>query len=65
MITDSYPLKTPADVLYKACLFECIDSIEKTVTLQSGAGNKAVEKLFIPRHQKYDKWQGTLFEGIL
>jgi len=44
--------------------FECIDSIEKTVTLQSGAGNKAVEKLFIPRHQKYDKWQGTLFEGI-
>ena len=45
--------------------FECIDSIEKTVTLQSGAGNKAIEKLFIPRHQKYDKWQGTLFEGIL
>jgi site-specific DNA-adenine methylase len=45
--------------------FECIDEIEKTVTLQSGAGNKAVEKLFIPRHQKYDKWQGTLFEGIL
>ena len=45
--------------------FECIDEIEKTVTLQSGAGNKAIEKLFIPRHQKYDKWQGTLFEGIL
>lgn len=36
--------------------FECIDEIEKTVTLQSGAGNKAIEKLFIPRHQKYDKW---------
>ena len=40
-------------------------SDEKTVTLQSGAGNKAVEKLFIPRHQKYDKWQNTLFEGLL
>ena len=45
--------------------FECIDEIEKTVTLQSGAGNKVIEKLFIPRHQKYDKWQGTLFEGLL
>jgi hypothetical protein len=29
VIADSYPLKTPADVLYKACLFECIDSIGK------------------------------------
>ena len=45
--------------------FTCIAEIEKTVTLQSGAGNKAIEKLFIPKHQHYDKWQGTLFEGIL
>ena len=45
--------------------FICIDEIEKTVLMDSGADKKAVEKIFIPKHQKYDKWQGTLFEGML
>lgn len=44
--------------------FTCIDEIEKTVSISSGADKKAVEKLFIPKHQKYDKWHGTLFEGF-
>lgn len=32
--------------------FICIAEIEKAVSLCSGGGKKAVEKLFIPRHQK-------------
>ena len=36
--------------------FICIAAIEKTVTLCSGGGKKAVEKLFIPGHQK-DLWE--------
>ena len=31
--------------------FECIAEIEKTVTYSSGAGNKAIEKLFVPKTQ--------------
>ena len=32
--------------------FICIDSIEKSVLLSSGASKKAIEKLFIPKHQR-------------
>ena len=32
--------------------FICIDAIEKSVLLNSGASKKAVEKLFIPKHQR-------------
>ena len=32
--------------------FICIDSIEKSVQLCSGASKKALEKLFIPKHQR-------------
>jgi hypothetical protein len=39
--------------------FVCIDEIEKPVMLNSGAGLKAIEKIFIPKHQeeKYRNWQ--------
>lgn len=36
--------------------FICIDSIEKPVMMNSGAGLKKTEKLFIPKHQK-ELWQ--------
>ena len=36
--------------------FICIDSIEKPVKMNSGAGLKKTEKLFIPKHQK-ELWQ--------
>ena len=32
--------------------FICIDAIEKSVLLNSGASKKAIEKLFIPKHQR-------------
>lgn len=32
--------------------FICIDAIEKSVLLSSGASKKAIEKLFIPKHQR-------------
>ena len=32
--------------------FICIDAIEKSVQLCSGSSKKAIEKLFIPKHQK-------------
>lgn len=32
--------------------FMCIDAIEKSVTLCSGGDVKAIEKLFIPKHQR-------------
>ena len=50
--------------------FICIDEIEKPVMLNSGADLKAVEKLFIPKHQedKYRKWKteegGYLFDFL-
>lgn len=31
--------------------FICVNQIEKCVTLQSGSHNKAIEKLFVPKHQ--------------
>lgn len=39
--------------------FVCIDEIEKPVMLNSGADLKAIEKIFIPKHQeeKYRNWQ--------
>ena len=36
--------------------FICIAQIDKSVTLCSGGGKKAVERLFIPKHQK-DLWE--------
>ena len=50
--------------------FVCIDEIEKPVMLNSGADLKAVEKLFIPKHQEemYRKWRteegGYLFDFL-
>ena len=32
--------------------FICIDAIEKSVLLNSGASKKNLEKLFIPKHQR-------------
>jgi site-specific DNA-adenine methylase len=44
--------KMPAD-------FICIDSIKKTVLLDSGGNKKAYEKIFIPKHQEemYKEWK--------
>ena len=50
--------------------FVCIGGIEKPVMLDSGADLKAVERLFIPKHQeeKYRKWKveegGYLFDFL-
>lgn len=39
--------------------FICIDSIKKTVLMDSGGNKKAYEKLFIPKHQEemYKEWK--------
>ena len=48
--------------------FVCIDSIEKSVGMNSGAALKATEKIFIPKHQveMYRAWEtsegGSLFD---
>ena len=48
--------------------FICIGEKEKSVTLQSGGKNKALEKMFIPKHQKQLYYslmnKGTLFEAV-
>ena len=43
--------------------FICIDEIEKSVMLNSGASNKAIERLFIPKHQNelWEEKRLTLF----
>ena len=51
----SFPLveyKMPSD-------FICIDSIKKTILLNSGGNKKAYEKIFIPKHQEemYKEWK--------
>lgn len=38
--------------------FICVDSIEKPVMLNSGSSLKAIEKLFIPKHQK-ELWKSV------
>ncbi len=39
--------------------FICIDSIKKTVLMDSGGNKKAYEKIFIPKHQEemYKEWK--------
>ena len=44
--------------------FTKIAEIDKTVLLCSGAANTTKECLFIPKHQKYDIYHDTLFEGL-
>jgi hypothetical protein len=50
--------------------FVCIGGIEKPVMLKSGTDLKAIEKIFIPKHQeqKYRKWKveegGFLFDFL-
>lgn len=38
--------------------FVCVAETEKTVTLCSGGNKKAIEKLFIPEHQK-ELWESV------
>lgn len=51
--------------------FECIDSIEKSVLMNSGANQKAIEKIFIPKHQielynrKFTPYLRTIFEDFI
>ena len=44
--------------------FTKIAEIDKTVLLCSGGANTTKECLFIPKHQKYDIYHDTLFEGL-
>ena len=44
--------------------FICIDEIEKSVMMNSGADQKTIERLFVPKHQEgiIEVWrQGELF----
>ena len=45
--------------------FTCIGEKEKAVLLCSGASKTTIERIFIPKHQKYDPWHDTLFEGLM
>ena len=45
--------------------FTCIGEKEKAVLLCSGASKTTIERIFIPKHQKYDPWHDTLFEGLI